>query len=130
MSNRKKMTGFNSVETKWNADNEKMDILMQLETTLTEAFTSYNYEAIYSLLRSYRLNADPKFNKTERENIKVKLDKITELYNTLKKTKTKEDASEFFLQAEEFFLIISRGLKEAGIYFREGKNASHAILER
>jgi hypothetical protein len=124
------MTGFNSVETKWNADNEKMDILMQLETALTESFTSYDYESIYSLLRAYRLNADPKFSSNEREKIKTKLENITKLYNSLKANKAPEVASEFFLEAEEFFLTISRGLKEAGIYFREGKNASNAILER
>lgn len=121
---------FNTVETKWNADNEKMDIIMQLESAITEAFTSYDYDSLFSLLRVYRLNADPKFSKTSRDELKKDIEKITELYNTLKETKTLESASAFYLEAEEFFLAISRGLKEAGIYFRENKSASTAILQR
>jgi len=124
------MSGFNSVETKWNADNEKMAIVISLEQNLTEAFAEYDYDKIYTLLRVYRLNADPKFNDTDRKTIKKDLDNLSKKLILFQETKKEEDLKEFFLLAEDFFLAISRGLKEAGIYFREGKNASHAVLQR
>ena len=43
---------------------------------------------------------------------------------------TEDDAKEFYLKAEELFLEISQNLKESGFYYREGKDASHAVLRR
>jgi len=118
------------VETKWNADNEKMAIIIALEQKLTEAFTKYDYGEVYTLLRVYRLNADPKFSETSRAEIAKDLDKLSIIFSKLKKEYKEETAQAFMLDAEDFFLSISRGLKKAGIYFREGRDASNAILER
>lgn len=124
----KKMT-FN-IETKWNADNEKMTILLNLEDQITQALMEYDYGRIYSLLRVYRLNADPKFSNKEQPKLEEEMDKLTNSFLRLQKDNSDINKSTFVLLAENFFLKISRGLKGAGIYFREGRNANNAILER
>lgn len=119
-----------NVETKWNADNEKMAMIIDLEANLSEAFANYDYSTIYTLLRVYRLNTDPKFSDTDRDTLEKYLGEISKLFYKLKKENSDENAQAFMLKAEDFFLSISRALKRAGIYFREGKSAQHAILER
>lgn len=122
--------GIYSVETKWNADEQKLYILMAIEDELGMAFLNYDYDAIYRLLRVYRLHTNPKFSLKEQEGIKQKLVELSNILTKYKKEKSEELIRNFYLNAENLFLIISQGLKEAGVYYREGRNASNAILQR
>jgi len=121
---------FNKIETKWNADDEKLEIVIELEKNLEDAFLSFDFDAIYTLLRAYRRQTLPKFVLTEQKNINTKMDSLTESLQKYQTQKTEKLKKEFYINAEDLFLQISQLLKEAGVYYREGKNASHAILER
>ena len=122
--------GFNSVETKWNADDEKFIIVMSIEDKLTNAFMNYDYQNIYTFLRVYRLHTAPKFDSKIQDNMKETLEELSKLLKSLVEKKSEDDAKEFYLKAEELFLEISQNLKESGFYYREGKDASHAVLRR
>lgn len=124
------MSDFNKVETKWNADDQKLQILMQLETSLEEAFLTFDFDSIYYLLRGYRRHTAPKFGADDRKTIAEELDKLSLILLEYKKYKTEELKNKFYLGAEDFFLTISQALKEAGVYYREGRDASKAILMR
>lgn len=121
---------FNNVETKWNADDQKLHMLMEIEAELEESFLNYNFEDIYKWLGSYRRHSNSKFRKTEQEEIKNHFEELDIKFKELKKETNIKNATIFYSFAEGLFLKISQKLKEAGIYYREGKNASHAILER
>jgi hypothetical protein len=121
---------FNSVETKWNADDSKLHMLMEIEAELEETFLNYDYNGIYKWLGSYRRHANAKFRTGEQNEIKELFDELTNRLIKLDNEKSVEAQTNFYSYAEGLFLKISQKLKEAGIYYREGKNASHAILER
>lgn len=121
---------INTIETKWNADEYKVSLLMNIEEELENAFLNYDCDQIYSLLRSYRRQTNPKFRGKVQEDIKEKLGKLSKKLIEMKKAKDRKGVEEFYQEAEELFLVISQKLKEAGIYYREGRNASNAILER
>lgn len=123
-------SSFNKVETKWNADNEKYSMVMEIETALETAFLSFDYEQIYNLIRAYRRQTYPKFKVKEQKQIDTDLDTLTKSLEAYKKLKTTEAGKNFYLEAEKLTLYISQLLKNAGIYYREGRDASHAILER
>ena len=127
------MTGFNTtVQTQWNADNEKILMLMSIEKSLEEAFYKYDYEEIYKLIRAYTRQVDCKFLPTSAKILWDNINKdITPLISKIRaKSASVEEKNEFYNECEQHFLTISRKLKESGVYFREGRNASHAILQR
>lgn len=117
-------------ETKWNADDQKLMMVMNIEDALVNSFLEWDLENIYMLLRVYRLQTNPKFSQIEQDKIEKQLDNISFLLNRYNQFKYEKDMKDFYHVAEELFLKISQGLKESGVYYREGKNASHAILER
>lgn len=117
-------------ETKWNADDQKLLMVMNIEDALVNSFIEWDLDGIYILLRAYRLQTNPKFNGTEQKQITDTLDILSNLLIDYNKSKSEKNRKDFYLMAEELFLEISQRLKESGVYFREGKNASHAILER
>jgi hypothetical protein len=124
------MSDWNRIETKWNADDDKFRIIMEIERELEIAFTTYDLSAIYTLLRSYRRQTNCKFNTNAQGKIEEEMVELSNLFNNYKKTKSEESRKQFYLSAENFFLNISQALKEAGVYFREGRDASTAILRR
>lgn len=124
------MSDYNKTETKWNTDNEKYSIVMEIEVGLEQAFLTFKTDDIYNLLRAYRRQTLPKFKSTEQTKINNSLNKLTETLTEYNKMKSDLLSKKFYLEAEELFLYISQLLKEEGVYYREGKNASHAVLER
>lgn len=125
---------FDKIETKWNADEEKLKIIMGIEKEITYAFINYNLEDVYTLLRAYRIHATTKFKQPIKDDLTNELNKISELLeehkkvtNPIKKIETKK---KFIIKSEEYFIKISSLLKEAGVYYREGKGATTAILQR
>ena len=124
------MSDFNKVETKWNTDNQKYSIVMEIEEALETAFITFSMDDIFNLLRAYRRQTRPKFSKTDQKKIDDDLEKLTEALEKYKQQNTLNLKKDFYLEAEKLFLFISQLLKEEGVYYREGKNASHAILER
>lgn len=123
-------TSFNRVETKWNADEEKLRIVMDIETSLESAFLSYDLEAIYNLLRAYRRHTRPKFSDKEQKGIDEAINVLTTTLQEYNKNKSETLKIKFYLGAEDLFLKISQSVKESGIYYREGKNAGNAILQK
>jgi hypothetical protein len=121
---------FDSVETKWNADNEKLRILMTIEMQLEEAFLDCDVNEIYKWLGSYRRHANTKFRKAEQDEIIELFDELKKRLEKANKDKDEESIGSFYSYAEGLFLKISQKIKESGIYYREGRNASHAVLER
>jgi len=117
-------------ETKWNADDQKIKILMEIEAELEEGFLNKDVDAINDFLWAYRRQIFPKFKDSVQKYINENFEKLEKTYNEFKKTKRVEDYNKFYSLADGIFLYISQKIKEAGIYYREGKNASHAILER
>lgn len=122
--------GIYTPETKWNADDQKLAILMNIEDSLESAFLEWDFDAIYAFLRSYRRHALPKFGLKDQEKINEKIEALSNTLNIYKIEKKPEQKSKFYLDAEDLFLFISQKLKEAGVYYREGKDARHAVLER
>lgn len=117
-------------ETKWNSDEEKLQMVMAIELALEESFMQWDLENIYSLLRAYRRQTAPKFSEKSQEDLTNQLKKISTKLEDYRRTKKEIDKKIFYDSAEDLFLKISNALKQAGVYYREGKNASHAILER
>ncbi len=124
------MADYDKIEVKWNADEEKLKILLSIERELTSAFLNYELDEIYTLLRVYRIHASTKFSATIQQSIKNELDELSLILDKYKRTRNKEIQKKYYLTAENYFLKISNLLKEAGIYFRENKSASTAILQR
>jgi len=122
----------NGVKTKWNADDTKIQMIMIIESELESAFLSYDYEGIFRVINSYARQTGSKFKeKEEASNFKIIEKELTPIIIKFRKKEAKlEELNKFYQEAQKLFLLISRKLKSAGIYFREGKNASHAILER
>lgn len=125
-----KMSDYNKVETKWNADSEKFMMIMDIEKSLEESFLSYDLDNIYNLLRAYRRQTNTKFIQTSQEELSKDLNVLSNLLSKFKQDRTEINKINFYLYAEDFFLKISQALKKAGVYFREGKDASNAVLER
>lgn len=124
------MADYDKIETKWNADEEKLRIILEIEKGLTNAFLNYNLEDIYLLLRSYRLHCDSKFKDGTKEELEKELNELSVSLENYKKTKQIKFKKDFYLKAEDYFLKISNLLKNAGVYFRENRSASTAILQR
>ena len=124
------MSDFNKVETKWNTDNQKYSVVMEIEEALEMAFLTFALDDIYNLLRAYRRQTLPKFKKTDQDKIDKDLENLSITLQEFKKQNSVYLQKEYYLKAENLFLYISQLLKEEGVYYREGKNASHAILER
>ena len=121
---------FTNPETKWNADDQKLSIVMNIEDALASSFLEWDLEGIYQLLRLYRLQTNPKFKKTIQDEIESELNILSSLLREYIKSEEEKTKEEFYKKAEDLFLKISQELKIAGVYYREGRNASHAILER
>ncbi len=124
------MADYDKIETKWNADEEKLKIILSIEREITGAFLNYNLDEIYNLLRVYRIHASSKFKKVTNEELTEELNEISCILNKYKLTKQINLKKEFFIRAEKYFMKISSLLKESGIYFRENRSASTAILQR
>lgn len=124
------MSDWNTVETKWNADQEKFLMIMDIEKALEEAFITYDIDNIYTLLRAYRRQTQTKFEEKAQKILQTDIDEISRKYEKYKKDKSENNKKDFYLYAEGFFLGISQALKNAGVYFREGRDASKAILQR
>lgn len=124
------MADYDKIETKWNADEEKLKIILSIEREITGAFLNYNLDEIYNLLRVYRIHASSKFKKPTNEELTEELNEISCILNKYKLTKQINLKKDFFIRAEKYFMKISSLLKESGIYFRENRSASTAILQR
>jgi hypothetical protein len=121
---------FNSVETKWNADDEKLHMLMEIEANLENAFIDNDLRGIYKYLGAYRRHSVTKFGTTDQNSINENFNELTEKFNKVFTDKDIASQTNFYSYAEGLFLTISQKLKEAGVYYRENKSAQHAILHR
>ena len=119
-------TSFNRVETKWNADEEKLRIVMDIETSLESAFLSYDLEAIYNLLRAYRRHTRPKFNAVEQKEIDNAMNDLTTSLQEYNRNKNEELKIKFYLGAEDLFLKISQNVKN--LEFIIGKEKMQVML--
>jgi hypothetical protein len=117
-------------ETKWNADDQKIKLLMEIETSLEESFLNKDAEEIYDYLGAYRRQSYPKFKSTIQTEIDQHFKELEKRYLNYCKDRKMKNFNKYYSWAEATFLHISQKIKEAGIYYREGKNASHAILDR
>jgi hypothetical protein len=122
--------GIYSVETKWNADDQKLHMLMEIEAELEEAFINSDFEKIWIFMGSYRRHSNTKFGLNEQKEINTCFEELKDRYSLVLEKKDVNSISNFYSYAEGLFLKISQKLKESGIYYREGKNASHAVLQR
>jgi hypothetical protein len=121
---------FTSPETKWNADDQKITLLMEIEAELEEGFITKDIEKIFDYIGAYRRQTYPKFINRIKNEIDKYFIELENLYITYRKNRRPEDFNRFYTRAEHLFLYISQKVKEAGIYFREGRSASTAVLER
>jgi hypothetical protein len=121
---------FYSVETKWNADDQKLHMLMEIEAELEEGFLEKDHQKIWDFLGAYRRHSLSKFRITEQKEINSLFEELKEKYNNFLENKYVENFNSFYSFAEGLFLAISQKIKEAGIYYREGRDARHAVLER
>lgn len=122
--------GFNTVETKWNADEQKLKMLMEIEGELEEAFLTKDAPKIYDYMGSYRRHSITKFTNGIQKTINENFETLSLKFQNFLKEKDEKSFNSFYAFAEGLFINISQKIKEAGIYYREGKSASHAILQR
>lgn len=125
---------YSSNQTEWNADDDKLRLILAIEASLEEAFINYSYEDIYIYSRAYKREVVAKFsgkdNETVLKNINELMKKLTEKYKRLLETKTDIAKNDFYVTAEELFEYISSQLKKAGVYFREKRGATTAVMQR
>jgi hypothetical protein len=117
-------------ETKWNADDTKIQLLMEIERNLEESFLNKSADDIFDYLGSYRRQSFPKFILGVQKRFNEAFVKLENAYIEYKNDKTPQGFNKFYTLAESFYLDVSQKIKESGIYYREGKDARHAVLER
>lgn len=121
---------FNAVETKWNADDQKLHMLMEIEANLEEAFLDKNYIEIWNFLGGYRRQSITKFKENEKKEIDECFEELEKRYSKFLEDKNPFNFNKFYSYAEGLMINISQKLKEHGVYYREGRDARHAVLER
>lgn len=125
-----KTMGFNTVETKWNADEQKLRMLMEIEAELEDAFLNKDATKIWDYMGSYRRHAITKFTAGTQKVLNADYELLSKKLEKFLEDKSEKTFNDFYAFAEGLFIKISQNIKEAGIYYREGKSASHAILQR
>jgi len=94
-----------------------------------EAQVSENVDASYRYTRALWRDAKAAIKPTDASNISTKIDEMAKLYNSVLQDKKDIKAkSDFFYKVEDIYLDIITHLKVKGLFFRENKDPSKAVL--
>jgi len=110
----------------WNMDDERLKALNGYLLLCEDALLNWDIENTYSYLRAVFRIISGKL-RIEEYNAVVELFKKVEI---LRRDKPEGKVIEIYNQLDEIYIYINRLMKHHGLYFREGKDPSKAVLER
>lgn len=141
-----------AIQSVWNFDGAELSLIFQIKAQAGFLLNEWNLEGAYWSLRNLRREIDAKlkrekgkkkkfeiivgeekkqveFNEKERVDYLL-VELVNERDTFLTSPQDNEDLSRFYLVLEEFYLLLSRLMKEHGLYFREGDDPSDAFRRR
>ncbi|HEC37728.1 hypothetical protein LCGC14_0732170 [marine sediment metagenome] len=143
-----------AIQSVWNFDGAQLSLIFQIKAQAGLSLNEWNLEGTYWALRNLRREIDAKFKTTKSKTTKSKFKIIVDekekeveftekemvdyLLRELVKERDlflvsagdQESMSRFYLVLEEFYLVLSRLMKEHGLYFREGDDPQDAFRRR